>query len=125
MRRPVFGKPLKTKRVPAYQPKNPSEAARNKQQAVSAIGDGLCLTLTYHGYHRVVEVHTVGTTTAGRPAMSAFQVDGQSETPPVPDWGLFCFDECFNVALSNIPSSAPRPDYKKRAKQFRLIDREV
>jgi len=57
--------------------------------------------------------------------MSAYQVDGQSKTPPIPDWRLFCFDECFDVGLTNIPSTAPRPDFKKGAKQFRRIDGEV
>lgn len=57
--------------------------------------------------------------------MSVWQIDGESNTPPIPDWRLFCFDECFNVALSDIPSKAPRPEYKKGAKQFRSIDREI
>lgn len=77
------------------------------------------------GVHRVIEIHTVGTTTAFRPAMSVWQVDGQSNTPPIPDWRLFCFDECFDVALTEIPSLAPRAQYKKGAKQFRKIDREI
>ncbi len=64
-------------------------------------------------------------TLADRPAMSAFQVDGKSNTPPIPDWRLFCFDECFNVALSDLPSSGPRPEYKKGAKQFHRIDAEL
>ena len=57
--------------------------------------------------------------------MSVFQVDGQTNHPPIPGWRLFCFDECFDVALSNLPSTAPRPDYKKGAKQFIRIDAEV
>lgn len=104
---------------------NLAQAGDNHRKAIEAINRRLCLSLTYDGLHRVVEVHTVGTTTAFRPAMSVWQVDGQSNTPPIPDWRLFCFDECFNVTLTDLPSTAPRPQYKKGAKQFRLIDREV
>ncbi|MBS0255816.1 MAG: hypothetical protein JSS36_11575 [Proteobacteria bacterium] len=57
--------------------------------------------------------------------MSVYQVDGQSNSPPIPDWRLFCFDECFDVRLTNVPSAAPRPQYKKGAKQFKRIDAEV
>jgi len=83
------------------------------------------LNLTYDLLPRVVEVHTIGITTAGRPAMSVWQVDGQNNTPPIPDWRFFCFDKCWDVAVSNLPSLAPRPQYKKGAKQFRRIIAEL
>lgn len=105
--------------------KNTFEAERNRQAALEALAGKMCLALTYLDCHRVVEVHTVGITTAGRPAMSVWQVDGESNTPPIPDWRLMCFDECFDVRLSDVPSTAPRPDYKKGAKQFRRIDAEL
>ena len=97
----------------------------NRQLAIEAGKRGLCLAFTYDGLPRVVEVHTVGVTTAGRPAMRAYQVDGQSNTPPIPDWRMFCFDECFNVALTDRKSTAPRPNYKERDKGFKIIDWEV
>lgn len=114
-----------SQKVKPYKPKNLAESANNRLLAIKAIDSGVCLSLTYDRLPRTVEVHTVGTTTAFRPAMSVWQVDGQSNTPPIPDWRLFCFDECFDVALTNIPSMAPRPQYKKGAKQFRKIDREI
>ena len=112
-------------KIKPHKPKNLTQAADNRLKAIEAMDRNICLSCTYDGLPRVVEVHTVGTTTAFRPAMSVWQVDGQSHTPPIPDWRLFCFDECFNVALTNIPSTAPRAQYKKGAKQFRVIDREV
>jgi len=36
-----------------------------------------------------------------------------------------CFDECFNMGLSDLPSTAPRPDYRKGHKLFQRIDAEV
>ena len=104
--------------------KNPFEAQANKQKALTALATGRRLTLTYLDCYRVVDVYTVGTSTADRPAMSVFQVDGQSNTPPIPDWRFFCFDECFDVAVSDITASPAQPDFKKGAKQFKSIDAE-
>lgn len=131
MRPPKLGLFRSPKRITASKAlkpnwaKNPTQAAANHSLAIEAIDKRLCLTLNYHGCARVAEVHTVGTTTRGRPAMSVYQVDGQANEATIPDWQLFCFDECFNVALSDRPSDAPRPKYEKGAKQFRRIDREV
>ena len=123
-------KPKVTKARSVYKPikfsspKNLAGAAKNKELALDALSKGLCLVLQYDGCHRVVEVHTVGITTAGRPAMSVYQIDGETNSTPIPDWRLMCFDECFGVALLDLPSAPPRPDYKKGAKQFKRIDAE-
>ena len=106
-------------------PKNYGQAASNQALALQALAERRCLTFQYDGLPRVAEVHTVGFTTADRPAMNVWQVDGQSEDGPIPDWRTFCFDECFNVGLSDLPSAAPRPDFKKGAKQFRRIIAEA
>lgn len=141
VKRPTFGsiKPYKAPKIknpfaPIRAPKpktfkiepkkNSFEAAANKQKALNALTTGRRLTLTYLDCYRVVDVYTVGTSAADRPAMSVFQVDGQSNTPPIPDWRFFCLDECFDVAVSDIPASAAHPDYKKGAKQFKFIDAE-
>jgi len=119
-------KPLKAAAKPEREwPKNGFEAHGNHTLAIEALRAGVCLAFNYHDLRRTVEVHTVGTTTAGRPAMSVYQVDGESEDGPIPDWRTFCFDECFDVRLSDLPSSGPRPDFKKGAKQFRRIDAEL
>jgi hypothetical protein len=112
-------------KIKTNKPKNVAEAANNRLMAIEAIDRGMCLSLTYEGLPRVVEVHTVGTTTAFRPAMSAWQVDGESNTPPIPAWRLFSFDECFNITLTSTPSEGPRTGFRNRAKQFRKIDREI
>jgi hypothetical protein len=112
-------------KVKSYKPKNLAQATQNKALAISAIEKGVCLSLTYEGLPRVVEVHTVGTTTNFKPAMNAYQVDGESGMPPVTEWRMFLFDECFDVALSETESTAPRADFKKGAKLFRKIDKQV
>lgn len=114
-----------SQKIKPYKPKNIAQAAQNKALAIEALDKGICISLTYEGLPRIAEVHTVGTTTAFKPAMNAFQVDGESSAPPVLGWRVFLFDECFDVALTDTPSTAPRADYKKGAKQFRKVDREV
>jgi hypothetical protein len=122
-----FGGRLSKPKKPAKPdwPKNSFGAAQNRLLAIEALQTGRCLTLTYHDCYRVAEVHTVGLTHTRRPAMSVYQVDGQANEATIPDWQFFCFDECFNVALSDLPSGAPRPKYAKGAKQFLTIDVQV
>lgn len=114
-----------TQKIKAPKPKNIGQAAANKATAIEAITNNVCLSMVYHGHPRIVEVHTVGIAATFKPAMSAFQVDGGSNTPPIPDWREFYFDECFNVSLTDAPSKAPRPGYKRGAKQFRSIEKEI
>ncbi|NLS01184.1 hypothetical protein HGP17_30500 [Rhizobium sp. P38BS-XIX] len=120
-----WGNSVWPKPAASIKPKNFSQAGFNKELAITALHTGVLLTLTYDGLPRVVEVHTVGVTTAGRAAMSAYQIDGQSNTPPIPDWRLFCFDECFNVAITSTKANSPRAGYKRRAKPFGKIDAEI
>lgn len=128
MSRPIglsFGKRRSSKPEKPEWSKNTREAASNHDLAVQALRSGVCLVFRYHNCDRVVGVFTVGTTRAGRPAMSAWQVDGQSNEIAIPDWGTFCFDECFNVALSDRPMPSPPSTYRRGAKQFGRIDVEV
>lgn len=133
MRKPSFGwgkpfqapKPKAPIKIEPVWPKNYVGAAFNQALAIDALRDGVCLAFDYHDCHRVVEVHTVGVSRAERPSMSAFQVDGECNDTTIPGWALFCFDECFNVTLTDRSSSAPRPDYSKGSKQFRGIYAEV
>lgn len=106
-------------------PKNTLAAASNRTAAVDALRKGICLTLTYDDLPRMVEVHTVGISKAERPAMSCYQVGGQSNEGQPLGWRMMCFDECFNVQLSNYPSNAPRPGYRKGAKTFARIEAEI
>lgn len=102
-----------------------AEAEQSKLIAIQALRDGQCIELIYDGCERVLEVHTVGTTTAGNSAVSAYQVGGRSNSGPVPDWRLFRFDHCQNVRLSDQKSSGPRSDFRRSAKQFSVIVAEL
>jgi hypothetical protein len=97
----------------------------NSRLATEALEHGLCLAFNYHGHSRLVEVHTVGITAAGRRAMCSFQVDGGTNSGEIPGWRLFCFDECTGVRLSAAESRGPRPGYKRGAQPFRSIIAEL
>ena len=46
-----------------------------------AIEERRVVTFTYDGFLRVVEPFLLGTTTAGRPALRAYQTAGQAQCP--------------------------------------------
>lgn len=105
--------------------KNIFGAPRNHELAVQALSVSVCLSVCYRSRDRIVEVHTVGSTAAGRPAASVYQVDGHSNHTTIPGWALLYLDECFNVAITDRPACAPRPDYRRGAKHFQVIDVEI
>lgn len=125
---PFGGRPAKVGRpavVKPEKPKNHMQAGSNLTAAQEALARGVCLSFSYDGLPRVVEVHTVGFTRADRAAMNVWQVDGASEDGPIPDWRTFCFDECFDVRLTDMASEAPRQGFRRGAKQFARILVEV
>lgn len=122
----TFGAPARTPK-PEDPPRISSALviAHNQSLAVTALGAAVCLRLEHGGLPRLVEVHTVGMTPAGRAAMSAYEVGGRTRAGDLPGWRLFCFDECFDLALTDTPSAAPRPGYRKRAEPFSQIITEL
>jgi hypothetical protein len=80
--------------------------------ACDALSAGRRLVITYDGHTRVVEVHAVGTSTAGNPVMRAFQV---SSTKPGGNgqWRLFRLDKTWQFTVSDERSEAPRRGYKR------------
>lgn len=102
--------------------KNTWEACANREKAIQAGRSHVCLSLTYDGLPRIVEIQVVGTTLKDRPAMRVYQVDGQSNSSTTADWRLFCFDECFDVSLTQRQATGPRSDQNDRDKGFERID---
>lgn len=89
--------------------------------ACEALRNGKRLELRYDGFTRVVEVHTVGETTAGNDAMSVWQVRGGSNSNERVGWKLMRLDEAFAAAQIDEQSEAPRAGYVRDAKPFRRI----
>jgi hypothetical protein len=124
IRRPSGRKLSLPKAARAEWPKNTFEASSNRVLAIKGLDEGVCLTFIHHNCRRVVGVFTIGVSEAGRPTMSAWQVDGESNGRTIPSWGNFCFDECFDVVLSDRPMPPAPADYRKGAKNFKSIERE-
>jgi hypothetical protein len=81
-------------------------------QACQALRSGVCLEIQYDGYIRVVEVHAVGFSTAGKALMRVWQVSGGSVSGEPSGWKLLRLDETRGVSLTSEVSQAPRRGYK-------------
>lgn len=81
--------------------------------ACRAVRDGKILELRYDGFSRWVEVHTVGYSKVGEALMRAWQVRGGSRTGERAGWKLMRLAEVRDAILSEDPSQAPRPGYRR------------
>ncbi len=76
--------------------------------ACEALKSGSCLEVRYDGFTRVVEVHAVGTSTAGNPVMRVWQVRGGSVSNEPVGWKLLRLDEARDLGILKEKSEAPR-----------------
>lgn len=81
--------------------------------ALAALHAGVRLELRYDGFSRVVEVHAIGTSTAGNDCMRVYQVRGGSVSGEPVGWKMMVFDKSFSLHLTEEVSQAPRQGYAK------------
>lgn len=93
--------------------------------ACEAIASTRCLELQYDGFTRVVEVHCVGTTTAGNSAMRVYQIRGGSVSGEPVGWKMLTFDKTFSTRILEEESAAPRAGYKQGDRGMQVIVAEV
>jgi len=88
--------------------------------ACDALNRGRRLQIEYGGYSRIVEVHAVGTSTAGNPVVRAWQVRC---TKPGGDgcWRLFRLDKTWRYVITNEASQAPRSGYNPNDADIAVI----
>jgi hypothetical protein len=79
--------------------------------ACQALRSGKCLSVEYHGFARVVEVHVVGKTRDGDWTMRAWQTSGGSQSNEPVGWKMMKLDEVTSPKITAKRSQAPRPDY--------------
>jgi hypothetical protein len=72
-----------------------------------------------------VEVHTVGTNTAGHLAMRVYQVGGGSSSGKVEDWKMMLLSQVSAARITQKKSEAPKTDYHRDDKDFRIIDSQI
>lgn len=95
------------------------------QQACEALQKGLVLELRYDGYVRHVEVHAVGTSTAGHPVMRCWQLRGGSVHNEPTGWKMMRLDEARGAGLTGEISLAPRPGYRRGDRQMQHITAQL
>lgn len=86
-----------------------------------ALDFGLTVSFSYDGQPRLVEVHALGATTTGRPALRGFQTEGGSNSEDPPMWRLFTLRKIQDLRLLDFHSSAPREGYRKGDKGMSTI----
>lgn len=82
---------------------------------------GVCLSLSYNGFARIVEVHAVGNTRAGNPVMRVWQVSGGSSSGKPVGWKLMSIAEASVLRLTEQRSEAPREKYRRGDKAMARI----
>ena len=81
-------------------------------QAMQAMNEGKILDLTYHGENRHVEVHCVGLTSKGKPALRVFQIAPLVEGVQGGEWKMLSIEKIEDCQVLNMPSQGPRPGFK-------------
>ncbi len=93
--------------------------------AIAALQTGVRLKLQYDGFHRVVEVHAVGISTAGNPCMRVFQTAGGSVSGEPVGWKMMTLDKAFTLHLTEEISQAPRQGYAKNDRGMSIIHAQL
>lgn len=91
----------------------PSDIQDVAKQALEAMESGFCLRFDYDGLPRLVEVHAVGVSTAGRPCMRVYQVAGGSVHNEPEGWKMMTLAKIYDLTEIEIESLAPREGYQK------------
>lgn len=84
--------------------------------ACDAIEQSKCLEVTNENISRIIEVHRVGISLAGGHIVSGWQIRGPGNERV--GWKLPSLDQPISMKLTDIPSLAPRLDYRRGAKHF-------
>jgi hypothetical protein len=84
--------------------------------ACEAVETRKCLEIRYDDCTRIIEVHRVGINVRGEHILSGWQI--RRPTYERVGWKLIDLEDPIDLALTEIPSPAPRPDYRRGAKQF-------
>lgn len=94
--------------------------------AIKAMERGRRLSVEYDGMDRVVEVHAVGVSLAGRPCMRVYQVEGGSVSGEVYGWKLMTLSKIFNKPkILREKSDAPREGYRRNDAGMRYVFQEL
>lgn len=92
---------------------------------VTAGQAGVCLSISYNGYHRIVEIHAVGRTKAGHKVMRVWQVRGGSSSGVNQGWKLMRLDQVESMTLTEERAQVPRDGYRRGDKAMAQITWQI
>lgn len=84
--------------------------------ACEAIESAKCLEIRCDDCTRIIEVHRVGINVKGDHILSGWQIRGPACERV--GWKVINLEDPIDVAITDIASHAPRPDYRRGAKHF-------
>ena len=92
-----------------------------KTEICDAIKNKNLIEFYYDGCWRIVEPHTFGVNKKGNEVLSAFQVDGKSNSINIPDWGLFKISKLSSLKVLSTTFSGPRSEYNPNSDRMSKI----
>lgn len=92
---------------------------------IEAIENKNLLEFYYKNHHRIVEPHTFGVSTKGNNNLSAYQIDGTSDSGVVPDWKLFTVSKIKGLQVLEDTFAKPRNGYTTGDSRMEIIYAEI
>lgn len=104
--------------------------SREEQAIASLIArsmdSGLSLQVNYDGEPRIVEAHSLGISTAGKPCFRGWQVEGGSASGQFTGWKMFSIGKIQELPkLLDISVLGPREGYQRGDKGMSIIAKEL
>jgi predicted DNA-binding transcriptional regulator YafY len=98
-----------------------------KDTICKAIKNKNLLEFSYKNMTRIVEPHTLGINLKDNTVLSAYQIDGESESIDIPDWGLFSISKINNLKILDDTFDQPRflEDYNRDSNRMKIISCEL
>lgn len=98
-----------------------------KTKIDTAIKHKNLLEFTYKGLTRIVEPHTLGVNLKDNEILSAFQIDGESDTIEIPGWGLFSITKISDLKILDENFAEPRfaEGFKRNSDRMKKIISEL
>lgn len=91
-----------------------------------SMDSGLSLQLNYDGEPRLVEVHALGVSKAGKPCFRGYQVAGGSHSGEFEGWKMFSLGKVSEMPkLLDIHVEGPRDGYQKGDKGMIQVVKEL
>jgi len=98
-----------------------------KNKICAAIENKNLLEFNYKERIRIVEPHTLGINLKDNEVLSAYQIDGESDSIEIPDWGLFTISKISDLKILDSTFDNPRfsEGFKRDSTKMKTIIREL